>query len=230
MPITRVSEETWLPPSILPSLPDRTGRRVRISLRNTVLPVRSQERGDQSGPPCIFYINHRRAGSYHPLTPVRTLPAHLPQVHVVLHPEQSSLGRPIPGMAGAIITSVQTPSQSVSFLSMCLLCPSQRSAWSGGNQTLSPGRMVGLGSWEWPEVTGATSRLLPTYLQPPPSLALCFSLAATAAPPPGRPQRSPAAAGQASAQHWGHLCECSRPGQPPRTFPSVVSKPSVTWG
>ena len=211
MPITRVSEETWLPPSILPSLPDRTGRRVRISLRNAVLPVRSQERGDQSGPPCIFYINHRRAGSYHPLTPVRTLPAHLPQVHVVLHPEQSSLGRPIPGMAGAIITSVQTPSQSVSFLSMCLLCPSQRSAWSGGNQTLSPGRMVGLGSWEWPEVTGATSRLLPTYLHPPPALLCAFLWLRQLHPHQGG--------------HRGHLLQLVKP--PLSTGGTCVSAPGL---
>ena len=80
--------------SLLPSLPDRTGRRVRISLRNAALPVRNQERGDQSRPPCIFYINHGKAGSSHPLTPVRTLPPCLPQVHVVLCPEQSSLGAP----------------------------------------------------------------------------------------------------------------------------------------
>ena len=36
----------WLPLSLLPSVPDRTGRRVRISPRNAVLPVRNQERGD----------------------------------------------------------------------------------------------------------------------------------------------------------------------------------------
>ena len=136
------------PPSLLPSLPDRTGRRVRISPRNAALPVRNQERGDQSRPPCIFYINHGKAGSSHPLTPVRTLPPCLPQVHVVLCPEQSSLGRPIPSTVAAIITSVQTLSWSVSFLPTCLLCPSQRSAWGSRNQTLSPGRTVRLGSWE----------------------------------------------------------------------------------
>ena len=57
----------------------------------------------------------------------------------------------------------------------CLLCPSQRNSWSSRNQTLSPGRMVGLGSREWTEVTGATFQS-PHVSHPPASLWAFFWL------------------------------------------------------
>ena len=185
--------------SLLPSLPDRTGRRVRISLRNAALPVRNQERGDQSRPPCIFYINHGKAGSSHPLTPVRTLPPCLPQVHMVLRPEQSSLGAPSqawgePSSPRFRHFHGQCPSCQVS----ALFFPEELTEQQKPDSVTRKDGGAGL-----PGVTRSDWSHFLVSPPPPtlPSLALCFALAATAAPPLEELQRSPVVAAQAPAQH-----------------------------
>ena len=61
---------------------------------------------------------------------------------------------------------------------------------------------------------------------PPPSLTLSFLLAATAAPPRGRPRRSPVAAGQAPAQRRSACVSTPGLGGPPG--PSCLLCPSLS--